>query len=327
MRKMLLLTLATIFTSLASAETVYLIDGSKIEGVVTRNGDKVHIATANGNKTVKADDVLYIAKSVTPDTSTPHKIPDKTPDKQPTTIVEPPSPKDPPDPVVHDSFFTVAKATRPEQVIFLLMRSVIPSKQNKPTFTQSQEILKWQQLAKDRSRRIRSNKWIVPEDILRMKKTYFQHIQEAKDFHRKIKYDASKRKNKNPNYAPVLTKLIQAGGVWPDVLLSDFLTGVAHLQAGDHRQADTLFARALDTAPRLAALHQGRGMALVGEDKYLDGLNSFITMLQLQPESRDALFFVQWAIEKVPGKHLNHPDYVKAKKLLDNYKSLGAAKR
>ena len=77
--------------------------------------------------------------------------------------------------------------------------------------------------------------------------------------------------------------------------------------------------RCLKANERVAAFWQGRGLAAMGADRPLDAAGHFTQALRLQPESKDSLDQLRWAVEEIKGSSLKHPTYLQAKALLSTY--------
>jgi hypothetical protein len=305
---------AVVAAAVAAADTVYLADGRKLEGDVQRAGRKVRVTTADGTVEVDADDVLYI---VTPRPATK-------PAKPPAL---PQAPKaGPPEPAA--TRFTIDKASRPEPVIFLLMRSLSVTPAGSDVYALRKQIERWQIAAKDRKRRA-GRPWLSPDDFVRRRQAFEAYLREARDLFRKAGqrtgYSASPPDRRSENLTAAHQKLRQAARAWADPLLRDFLSGAAELHAGNHKEAAALFGKCVSRAPRVAAFHQGLALARLEGGDALEALEAALEMLALRPGSRSALQLTRQAYEKVPGSALRSPTYLRARKVLNEYEDSSAS--
>ncbi len=297
----------------AWGDVVYMKDGTKHEGLATRRDGKVLIEKRLGTLSVDADDVLYISKSkVQPPVEVPRTDPNDAhrgasrdePASGPTT----PRPR-PPEP------FRLSDAHRPESIVFSLMRRLDAMPPGTESYRTRQRIDTWKRAVKDRKRRVDSQ-WYLPEDFIRRREAFFRNLREAEDSLKKAQRrsyrdeDSDSRREKLRNTGH--RQLRQAARSWADPALRAFLSGVAHLRADDASGARPFFARAVELAPRVAAFHQGHGLALVGDDRPVEGLLAMIEALRLQPDSPVLLRQAWEAHEKVPGKELHNPAFVEA---------------
>jgi len=107
----LLAVLALVMFTMGSAlaDIVYLADGRSFDGNVTRSDGKVSVETSTGVKVFDEKQVLYIAKGKTE----PPRI--KT-SPLPVELLYPP--------LVPQKPFAIERASRPEPIIFYLMRKI-----------------------------------------------------------------------------------------------------------------------------------------------------------------------------------------------------------
>ncbi len=317
------------------AETVYLLGGKQVTGTVTRSGDKVIVESPDGKRqTFDARDVLYVAKTTGPtETGDPGKahppVRSDPPEARPGTE-RPPTPLPGqadaslrPDFRTASKPFTFNQARRPESIVYLLMRSRGPGGLDFDDL--EVQIRRWRANVKDRLRRS-GRAWLGPEEFIRIRARVEADFQAAEDeyrditrHHRRRHADGRRSEPDDRDFAPVYRKLQRTAMLWPDPAIRDFLAGVACLKLRQYKQADMHFQRAARKHDLIAAFHQGRGLAAMGNDLPLDALEPFTRVCRLQPQSRYAVDLLRWAVREVPGARMDNESYRQAKALLAGY--------
>ena len=314
----------------AGADVVYMQDGTTHKGEVTRDGGKVRIVTDAGLVVVSAADVLYVASSK------PTTKPATRPAQPPTVPPMPETPRAPVRPragkgegdfVPTRVRFQLSRVTRPESIIFMLMRNLDATPPGDKANDLRKQIEQWQIAAHDRKRKT-TGKWYTPGDFTRRRQAYTRRLAEANDFAkqaRAIRGDTAKEKAERSALETEANRhLVDAARAWPDSLIRYFLTGIAYYRSKSYQQAISAFGECCRQAPRVAAFHQGYGMALMDANRQTDGLASFIRALQLQPDSHDALEMVIKGMQAVPGSQTRSVPYQRAVKLRRLYADTSA---
>lgn len=309
----------------AMGDVLYLRDGRKYEGTITRDGDRVKISLVYPAGTVLEFDAADVAAATTaPIASRPVTVA-----PEDTTPVQP---KDRP--------FSVDRASCPEPVAYLYMRNLLASMEGDSKAGFRRQVEAWQAAAKDRKRQISPGMWITPADFATRKKSALAQFKEAADVIAKVlkagnthvystggvnanlaaaTQAAHLKEEKKKADMICYTRQKQGAQLYPDPILRDFYTGQAELDANNFGPARLLFRMTVVEAARIPTFHQALGMAYMGEKRYREAMESFITMLQLLPDSRDAVQLAREALKKVPGSELGHSSFVNAKKILSAY--------
>ncbi len=301
----------------AVGDVVYLKSGKTLRGPTTRDGDVYVVRTALGVRRIPADKVLYVsaskssadadANSADGEQNAPDKAkldPDKT------------------DTPYRKSTFTIAKATQPESIVFSLMRSLEAGKGTGNAADLRQRIATWQRKVKDRLRRT-GTRWVDPEEFIRRRKVVEGHIADAESHFTKARRrrgrdDAAKARSKRYEQAG-LEKLRLAASAWTDPGLGLWLQGVAALKSEQAKTAQSFFTRAIQENQYVAGFHQGLGMAELANDRALQAVEAFTTVLTLRPEEREAIQLMDKALKEVPGTALKHPTYLRGRELFGQY--------
>ena len=178
-------------------------------------------------------------------------------------------------------------------------------------------------LAHDRKRKI-GKKWFSPSDFARRRKVFLERLKGAQDKLREAKKlgdkeDAgSKKKGKGLLTAGNL-QLAEASKGWADPVLRKFLLGLTKLHEGNDSGAESYFRECISEVPHVAGFHQARGEALLNLKREDDALRENIIVLNLMPNSRDALGILQLAMKKVSGSTSQGQAYKDARKLVKEY--------
>ncbi len=307
----LLLTCCMFLASSAQADVVYLKNGRKYEGAVTRREGKVIVKMAMGTLTFSQDQVVHIEKKALPS-------PPKTP-TQPARTQGGSSSVLP----VGGRTFSIERAMLPEPVIFLFMRNLKSMPAGTAAFELSESIKRWRALAHDGKRNVGVNQWLAPTEFIRRQETFESLAGEALKLYR----DATSRRPKNRRekaernrkIATSNVKLQQAARTIADPLLRTFMVGVAAYEAKNFSLAEAQFRKCVRLAPRIAAFHQGRALAMTQLKRELDSLEAFSTVLTLQPDTVEAVRLAREAIKKVPGAYMQRPSFQKLTRQLSQY--------
>ncbi|OPX24517.1 MAG: hypothetical protein B1H04_01905 [Planctomycetales bacterium 4484_123] len=292
----------------SAAETVYLRDGRKLVGKVTREGQKVKVEMALGTVLIDAAEVIYIGKAGTP--------------TQPTAVVPRPEPAEQTSPICPSVRWNQGQVTLPEPVVFMLARRVELLPPGMVTEGTRRELAQWRAMAHDRKRKCGAL-WLSRDDQRRRRAVFEQKLRQAADKVRQANriYGRTRadRRRKRKLQAEALELLRAAAKVWPDSLIGEFLLACVELRAGEYQKAELHFRRCAQAAPLVAAFHQGRGLALSGLKRPLRALEEFAISLRLRDETYQTLKALQDAIAQVPGTSLNHPACRRARDLLNRY--------
>jgi len=310
MRKLVLMTLACcLLVTAAAGDVIWLQNGKRYEGKVTRKGAKVTIELAYGTIEVDAGDVLRIVKAE----------PIRPKPKDPVTTVKTPS-SDP---------FNIAQAAMPESVAFLFMRRIVSSPTGLGTADQREQLHRWRDAAHDRIRKA-GTRWLTPKEFLVRRKSFDRYLSEALEIMRQrnrirvLPGRTMKPADKIALQRIVLAaaaKMRSAAANWPDPPLRAFMTGVANYEGGGYVQAASSFRQAVELGPLVPAFNQGYALALKEADKATEALPYFIKALELAPESRYVLEDLREGMKAVAGVRTHTPVFQRAKELSGQYKT------
>ena len=298
------------FASQLSADVVYLRNGKKYEARVVRTARKVRLELRHGVIEVDPNDIIHIE---------PSKLPAK-------PATKPSNPR----PVNKDQQkkFTISDATQPEPVIFILMRNLAVTPPGEASFRLRTEIQNWQNRAHDMNRKVGSA-WLGPEDFYRRRETFMEHLEEAKNLYRKKRRSGrnAPKVNQEQYRRQGALKLFLAAKTWADPTLRYFLMGIALYHKQDYRQAESMFRRAREQGPRVAAFWQGWAMTMQELNRHLEALDGMTQALRLNPESPYALKLVREGMKKIPGALIKRPQYTTALELVNQYVSSSKKRR
>ena len=289
-------------------ETVYLRDGRKLVGKVTREGQKLKVEMALGTVLVDAADVIYIAPADAP--------------ARPAAVAPRPQRREEASPICPVVRWSQSQATLPEPIVFMLARRLELLPPEMVTEGARRELAQWRARAHDRKRKCGAI-WLSREDQRRRRAVFERKLREATDklrqanrIYGRTRADRSRRRKLQ---AEALELLRAAAKVWPDSLIGEFLLACLELRAGEYRKAELHFRRCAQAAPLVAAFHQGRALALSGLKRPLRALEEFTICLQLRDDTYQTYQALQDAIAQVPGASLNHPACRRARALLERY--------
>ena len=319
----------------AWADTVYLDDGTEVQGKVVRTEKEVRVTTADGKtQTIAASKVLYVASDkakpddspIATDSSTPTASPISAPTAGESRIKST-SPRG-----IAEGGRGRPKVTLPETMIFTLQRRM-DGASDAAKGKWSSQIQKYRALAHDKRRKF-NGKWYDPKEFTLRRERYIATLDEAKQAFKKVKTESSKKKltqneeSLNRRWkAAGYKKLRDAAGVWTDPLVRMFLLGIVAMEEGDYSQAEQLFKRCVLQNPEVAVFHQGLGEALRRHEKYNEALDSFLTLEALMPGSKDALQLLSTALRAAPGELRQTSAFLKATARLEEAGYVAPKKR
>lgn len=215
--------------------------------------------------------------------------------------------------------FTLSRFTHPEAIAFMMMRKLDAMEPGVDSYEHRQKIKQWQIRSHERWRKVGS-KWMRPRDFIRLRNLYERQLGEVKKAIRKAKSAGRKKSGgtvKNDELPPdIVDKLRRPAQMWADPLIEDFLLGIVEQQKRSYPAAITKFAACCEQAPRIAAFHQARAMALLGMDRSIDALAAATMAMKLRPEKSDALNLVRRIMQTVPGSRTGDPVFASAAALV-----------
>ena len=307
-----ILLVLSVTSAIVAADVVYLRNGKKYEGKVTRRGGKITVKMAFATMTFDANEVIHVEKKVVPDRS---KDPKSDPDHLP-------APK---------RKFMIADATRPEPIAFVNMRSLMVAAAGPDSDDLRQQVDRWQIAAHDNKRKAGA-KWLSPADYVRKRKAYLGYLEEARKYQRKTWRPGSSKPEtlqQQRNRTAAMSRLYAAAKTWADPSLRVFLLGVVAYHRRQWATAEEYFASCTRALPRVAMFHQARGIALSAAGRPVEAMDELAITLRLRPGDRDAIRLLKRAMAKVPGKDIRSKAYLDADKLLNIYdlKRLGRPTR
>lgn len=285
------------------ADIVFMKDGKVYRGEVTRDGTKVLVKTSMSGVPVTisldAADVDRIQK--TEGSQAPTGGTTKAP---PISLATGRTLKD--------------MLTRPEPLVFLAMRKHAASASHEAT----QQIKEFQAKAHDGERKV-AGRWLPTEELARGREKFFDIVKESRSTLSELRSAASgsltERRQVPRHRRRLAVYYRKAADAWPDDLLGEFLLGAGQIEGLDYIGAGRTFQKCIQAAPRVAAFHQGRAMALAGRGKHLDALSAALKAVELQPDSMDAVMFLKARLAETPGDLLAEPRFAVAKAVLELY--------
>ena len=304
MRKMVLMFfLCSALAGAACADVVFMKNGKIHRGEATRQGDTVLIKGPLATISVKAEDVERIVES-----------------KPPTDGIVPP----PIEPVFPLGVPRTGpeKYLRPESHVFYAMRQLVGSPGGMEAYELRGQIKSWREKTHDRQRKFQS-KWVTSLEMQRAREEFAAVLLKAKDLQARIRRagstTASGRATQAKYRRGLGTHFRQAAQIWPDQLMRDFLTGVAHFESLNYTGAIQMFDQCIATAPRVAAFWQGKALALSAKGQKIEALAAFLSLLHVQPDLKEAYYMVQGALQEVPGTMMTDATFVTAKRIMEIY--------
>ena len=304
MRKPVLVTLVCcLLAATAAADVIWLQNGKKYEGKVTRKGKAVFIEMRFGTIEVRESDVLRIVKA---------------------EITAPPKPSTAPKYGLEERPFDASRAVMPESVVFLFMRKIAASRTGLGTEEERQQVRRWRDAAHDRVRKV-GGRWLGPKDFKPRRETFDRLLKEAVDIMRlRNRIRGTKRGDelkKESLRLSAAAKLKSAAMNWPDPLVREFMTGVAHYEGRAYSKALQSFEDCVAQAPLVPAFHQGRAVALQKVNRAADAIPSLIKALQLAPDSKDLVNQLRAGMKAVPGPKTHTEEFEQAKAMSAEYKT------
>lgn len=306
--------IATVFlvclmvTAITGADVVFMKDGTTYEGKVIRKGKRVIIEMKNGmiQKELNPSNIRRIVKSELPADKPPQR---KTTAKKskPTHIRR---------------VASIILASRPEPIVFILMRRLAATRAGMASFELRRQIKRWRNATHDRLRKIDA-KWIAPKELRRRRNAFVHDLDEAEKIAkeaRKIRGDSTADRNRRMRLEmQAYRKMLAAAQRWPDPLVRTFLIGVANYNGKYYHKAEPAFRKCRKNTPLVAAFHQGHALALLKVNRPLDSLEAIVEVLQLQPDSKEALKLLRNGIKSVPSSMTRKKIFVRAQKLAAQY--------
>ncbi len=309
-RKPLLVMLtAALLASAAAGGTVYLRDGRKLVGKVTREGGKVKVEMALGTVVVDESEVIYASEAG--------------PRTRPTAAPPPPEAPAEGGPAVQPTAeWDIDLVTLPEPALFMTARKLELLAGMAETESIRHELEQWRIFVHDGRRKV-GTLWLTRDQQRQRRDRFLEHAREGLDLTRKARYiygrTAAQETRKKRLYAQAEQTLAKGAQAWPDLLVRDFLLAVLDLRAERYAQAERRFRTCIEREPLIAAFHQGRGLALLRRKQHLRALGEFIVCLQLRDDTYETIKLVQTAMKEVPGGYIKEPLYLKAKELVERY--------
>ncbi|RPI61673.1 MAG: hypothetical protein EHM48_05260 [Planctomycetaceae bacterium] len=286
----------------AMADSVYLRDGRKLEGKVTKSGDNVIIETSGGKETVSAADVIYIAPDAG-DTPTSGSAGAVTPSVDGPTAVG------------------VDQVTRPETMVFQFMRKLTTAIPGDESLALRKQLETWRAAVHDRKRKVGSN-WLAPKDFISRRAAYDENNKELQDVIKKIKPAVAGTPR---DMGPAWLKMRQTAMLWNDPVIRNFLMAITDYQSGNYQQSYTLFRQLHADEPAFAAFAQGEAVALCELGDGLKALTPAMEFIKMRPDAPEALALLRRAIQKTSGAEAKNPLFLAAKELSEKYGELPAS--
>ena len=194
------------------------------------------------------------------------------------------------------------------------------------------QIDQWRSLAHERRRRVLSQ-WLTPKDFVKKREAYRKLLDEAKEARRTARknkrkyssgssgYPSAGGARTSPDLLPgaVVSKLQQAASTWGDPTVRAFLNAALQYKTKNYTRAATLFRTCCAEAPRVAAYWQGYGLCLAELRQHKLALASYVEVVRLRPDSRDAVQMLYQGMGALPGGLTSTPVYQEAERLLAEY--------
>jgi len=300
----------------ARADTVYMRNGKRLVGKVTREGGKLKVEMALGTVIVDAADVIYVGKGDAPAESPAPVIVD---DDRPAAKAVSPLAR-----------WVPGDATLPEALVFMTARRIELLPPGSVTEGTRRQLSEWQMAVQDRKRKCGAL-WLDRADQQRRRAAFDQKLRAAADKVRQASRiyarTRSDERRKRRLEADAAGELMAAAKVWPDKLISDFLAATLQLRAKHYDAAHAGFARCIGAEPLVAAFHQGRGLALLGLKRPIRAVEEFAICLELRDDTYQTVEMLKAAMQEVPGESMRHPSYERARLLLARYEEPRSAYR
>ncbi len=319
-RKLALLAMVAVVWASAVAETVYLRDGRKLVGRVTRKDGKVHVQMESRTETVDEEDVIFISKQGAAPLSRPAGGFER------------------PDPYAADEVslrpsaeYDESQVTLPDAALFVTARQLEAlAGTGEDLGDLERRVGQWRAHTHDRRRKV-GPEWLTTKQQRHRRDTFLKGLKAGEELARKGRYirgsrpgDLARKKlfKKQADAA-----LARAAAAWPDNTLRDFLAAVVDLQSDRVGQAGARFRRCVQADPLVAAFHQGHGLALIKGERQVRALEEFIACVQLRDDTYTSLDLVTDGMKAVPGHLLKQPIFAKAKELAGRYQPPKSARK
>lgn len=292
-------------SSAAWADFVYTRDGKVLEGKAAKSGDKVLVQSGGQTITLQASEVERILE-VDSSTTAPAPI------NSPASVS------------LSGGGVSAGDLCEPESLVFLAMRKLAQAKTGTDVAAAKEVVDRWQSVAHDRKRK-NGDQWLPPSDYDRRRKAYGAALEEAREILKDLqKFDGETLEARQARQRVMLkasAKMLEASRAWPDPLLRKFLMGIAEYYGGACESAESLFQQCIKEAPRVAAFHQGRALALLQLNRGVDATNAAMQALKLHPESQELVALLDKAAKAVPGQYIKSAAFLEARSMLQQYES------
>ncbi|MBT3278685.1 MAG: tetratricopeptide repeat protein [Phycisphaerales bacterium] len=347
--KRLCLCLVLLLAAIALGDTVFLADGSKLVGTVTKDGTTVHVQTPDGKRvTLKSSDVLYVSTGVKkptgPDPLKPSLKPKATPTTPGPAKPNPASPRSASTTKYHSTDKTTV-INRPQSRVFLAMRLLAANKAG-PESKTAVTVRHYRSLVHDRKRNI-AGRWYEPKDYIDRRE---KALAIARDAAADLKKGAKKlepfklkttttrnrttgrlergvstsERNRALRYNQELQeirvaqlegrkKMKQAGLMFPEYEVRVFMLGCGAYQSGAYPDALMHFSKLAKERPNMVVYQQAYAMACIKRKSYDRGIKALIATLELDPTNGELRELIASTLKQLPGKEI-HSDTVKLAK-------------
>ncbi len=285
----------------APGDIVYMKDGQVHRGEVTEDGERVLIRKALATIAVDRADVRKIVKTAG---ATKPK-----PTEAPTVTLDTPG-------SAEDDY------QRPESHVFALMRREPVTLDPAMAGQVREQIKQWQVKVHDDVRKVRT-RWLDRSDRRKARAEFAEALGRGRTLLSDIRRVGDRTESARARQAALRRKLgliyRQAARHWPDDLVGGFLMAAAMLEGVNYAGAQREFERCIERAPRVAAFHQGKALALLGRDEHPDALAAMLGAIVLQPDSRDALHALIRTMDATPGAHMTTQTFTTARAIVELY--------
>lgn len=339
--KYLLLFWLSIVCCVVQADIVYLTDGSEVEGMTRKTGDRVIVELPDGQKkSFSESDVLYIAqgplrknpKPAQTQPAAPAEAPASTqpatqpagenvPQTQPTDT-QPEKPGELAPVKFESSEEAEGKLSKCAQNPADMLYGYLRRKMTAPTSGIEDLINTARVRVHDHLYKIGPD-WVKPEDFERKRDAFEQRLTEIQGIYK----EASKLSDKDPKEAKqkqnliknAQTKLQQAAASWQDPLMRWFLMGVAAYNCQDYNKAIQYFHICTSQAPWVAAFWQGLGDTMMALNRHEDAMYPYMMAVETTDDKSYAMGLLKDALQKTPGTKFNNKPVVDARRFVQTF--------